>query len=217
MLMPEPYRRDHDDYIVNYVRTGQAKIIGIGREVEGRRKDGSTFPLDLAVSVFYIGSRRYFTGVVRDITERKRAEQALKDADRAKDEFLATMSHELRNPLAALTTAAHVLKVTDPSREAAIKARAVIERQTKHMARLIADLLDIGRVSRSRRICSTTRSSSRPRERPSRSACAPRATRPCCASPTRGSASSPGSASACSTCSCRAATARPAWASASRW
>jgi PAS domain S-box-containing protein len=147
MLMPEPYRGDHDGYIANYVRTGQAKIIGIGREVEGRRKDGSTFPLDLAVSVFYIGSRRYFTGVVRDITERKRAEQALKDADRAKDEFLATMSHELRNPLAALTTAAHVLKVTDPSREAAIKARAVIERQTKHMARLIADLLDIGRVS----------------------------------------------------------------------
>jgi PAS domain S-box-containing protein len=147
MLMPEGYRREHDDYIANYVRTGQAKIIGSGREVEGRRKDGSTFPLDLAVSVFYIGSRRYFTGVVRDITERKRAEQALKDADRAKDEFLATMSHELRNPLAALTTAAHVLKVTDPSREAAIKARAVIERQTKHMARLIADLLDIGRVS----------------------------------------------------------------------
>jgi signal transduction histidine kinase len=77
----------------------------------------------------------------------EREKQALQAADRAKDEFLATLSHELRNPLAALTAAAHVLKVSDPSREAAIKARGVIERQTKHMARLIADLLDIGRVS----------------------------------------------------------------------
>jgi signal transduction histidine kinase len=77
----------------------------------------------------------------------EREKQALQAADRAKDEFLATLSHELRNPLAALTAAAHVLKVTDPSREAAIKARAVIERQTRHMARLIGDLLDIGRVS----------------------------------------------------------------------
>lgn len=147
MLMPESYRREHDDYIANYVRTGQAKIIGSGREVEGRRKDGSTFPLDLAVSVFYIGSRRYFTGVVRDITERKRAEQALKEADRAKDEFLATLSHELRNPLAALTTAAHVLKVGDPGSAAAAQARAVIDRQSRQMARLIADLLDLSAIS----------------------------------------------------------------------
>jgi PAS domain S-box-containing protein len=147
ILMPEPYRRDHDGYIANYVRTGQAKIIGSGREVEGRRKDGSTFPLDLAVSVFYIGSRRYFTGVVRDITERKRAEQALKEADRAKDEFLATLSHELRNPLAALTTAAHVLKVGGPGSAAAAQARAVIDRQSRQMARLIADLLDLSAIS----------------------------------------------------------------------
>ena len=147
MLMPEPYRSGHDGYIANYVRTGQAKIIGIGREVEGRRKDGSTFPLDLAVSAFYIGSRRYFTGVVRDITERKRAEQALKEADRAKDEFLATLSHELRNPLAALTTAAHVLKVGDPGSAAAAQARAVIDRQTRQMARLVADLLDLSAIS----------------------------------------------------------------------
>jgi signal transduction histidine kinase len=77
----------------------------------------------------------------------EREKQALSAADRAKDEFLATLSHELRNPLAALTAAAHVLRVTDPTGEPAIKARAVIDRQTKHMARLIADLLDIGRVS----------------------------------------------------------------------
>ena len=81
MLMPEPYHSQHDGYIANYLRTGQAKIIGIGREVVGRRKDGSTFPMDLAISVFRLGKGRYFTGIVRDITERKRAEEELREAE----------------------------------------------------------------------------------------------------------------------------------------
>jgi signal transduction histidine kinase len=77
----------------------------------------------------------------------EREKSALQAADRAKDEFLAMLSHELRNPLAALTTAAHVLKIANPSEQAAVKARAVVERQTKHMARLVGDLLDISRVA----------------------------------------------------------------------
>ena len=79
------------------------------------------------------------------LAEREKA--ALQAADRAKDEFLAMLSHELRNPLAALTAAAHVLKLAEPNDPAAIKARAVVERQTKHMARLVGDLLDISRVA----------------------------------------------------------------------
>jgi len=78
MLMPEPFHHEHDAYIAYYLRTAHAKIIGIGREVEGRRKDGSTFPMDLAVSEFYLDERRYFTGIVRDITERKRHELNLR-------------------------------------------------------------------------------------------------------------------------------------------
>lgn len=78
ILMPEPYRGEHDGYIANYLRTGRAKVIGIGREVAGRRKDGSTFPIDLAASEFHPGGRRYLTGIVRDITERKRAEQTIR-------------------------------------------------------------------------------------------------------------------------------------------
>jgi PAS domain S-box-containing protein len=80
MLMPNPYQRDHDSYIGNYLRTGQRKIIGIGREVEGRRKDGTIFPLDLAVSEIHVGDRRMFTGIVRDITERKLADELLRQA-----------------------------------------------------------------------------------------------------------------------------------------
>ena len=75
MLMPSPDRERHDGYIQNYVRTGQAKIIGIGREVVGQRKDGTVFPMDLAVSEVKLANRRLFTGFVRDITERKRAEE----------------------------------------------------------------------------------------------------------------------------------------------
>ena len=81
MLMPEPYHTEHDGYVANYLDTGQAKIIGIGREVVGQRKDGSIFPMELAISVFRAGERRHFTGIVRDITERKRAEEGLRQAE----------------------------------------------------------------------------------------------------------------------------------------
>ncbi len=81
----------------------------------------------------------------QELAEREKA--ALQASDRAKDEFLAMLSHELRNPLAALTTAAHVLKLAGPNEAAAVHARAVVDRQTKHMARLVGDLLDISRVA----------------------------------------------------------------------
>ena len=85
MLMPAAYSEHHDQYVSNYLRTGQARIIGIGREVVGRRKDGSTFPMDLAVSEFRVHGRRMFVGIPRDVSERKRAEQTFKflaDAER---------------------------------------------------------------------------------------------------------------------------------------
>ena len=74
LLMPEPYRGDHDGYLQNYLSSGRKKIIGIGREVVGRRKDGSTFPMHLSVSEFLLEGRRLFAGIVHDLSERKKAE-----------------------------------------------------------------------------------------------------------------------------------------------
>ena len=78
-LMPEPYRSRHDHYISRYLSTHEAKIIGIGREVEGLRKDGSTFPMELAVGEMKSSGRRFFTGFIRDLTERQQTEARLQD------------------------------------------------------------------------------------------------------------------------------------------
>lgn len=80
LLMPEPYAGEHDGYLRRYVRTGEARIIGIGREVIGLRKDGSTFPLSLSVSEFHVGGRRMFTGMLHDITNRRRLEREILEA-----------------------------------------------------------------------------------------------------------------------------------------
>ena len=154
MLMPDPYHTAHDGYIANYHRTGERKIIGIGREVEGLRKDGSSFPMELAVSEFHLGGRRLFTGIIRDITERKRLERELHrriaelaETDRRKDEFLAMLAHELRNPLSAISNAV-LLATMAGGPEQTDWSLDVIKRQVKHLSRLIEDLLDVSRITR---------------------------------------------------------------------
>ena len=102
MLMAAPYCDEHDGYLARYLRTGEAKIIGIGREVMGRRKDGSIFPVDLAISEIQDPAGRLFTGIIRDITERKAAQARLVQSERlaALGEAMAGLTHESRNALA---------------------------------------------------------------------------------------------------------------------
>ncbi len=112
MLMPSPYRENHDGYMNRYLKTGERRIIGIGRVVVGERKDGSTFPMELAVGEMRSNDRRFFTGFVRDLTEHQRTEARLQELQSelvqisrltAMGEMASTLAHELNQPLAAIT------------------------------------------------------------------------------------------------------------------
>lgn len=87
-IMPEKYARDHDSYVTNYMNTGVKKVIGKGREVEGRRKDGTTFPLYLSIGEMYVSGKRYFTGIARDITIDVEMREKIRIAQQQADELL---------------------------------------------------------------------------------------------------------------------------------
>lgn len=104
ILMPEPDRDEHDGYLARYLREGQARIIGIGREVTGRRKDGTTFPLHLSVGEMAAGGERKFTGILHDLSARVAMEAQMREqaALARLGEMAAVIAHEVRNPLAGI-------------------------------------------------------------------------------------------------------------------
>jgi two-component system sensor kinase FixL len=113
MLMPSPYREQHDGYLARYLATGEKRIIGTGRLVVGQRKDGTTFPMELAVGEMRSGQRRFFTGFVRDLTERQETQKRLQEVQSelifvsrftALGEMASTLAHELNQPLTAATS-----------------------------------------------------------------------------------------------------------------
>ena len=156
MLMPETYASEHDGYLNNYHKTGIKKIIGIGREVVGQKKDGSTFPMNLSVNEVHLSDRTVYAGIVDDITERVAAEAKLQDyaqklewtnmeisdalreaeeATQAKSAFLASMSHELRTPLNSIIGFAKVLQKN--------KAQNLNDKDLKYLERLTVNATDL--------------------------------------------------------------------------
>ncbi len=152
ILMPEPAAAAHDGYLAAYLGGGPAKIIGLGREVEGRRRDGSTFPLELAVSETSVAGHRLFVGVLRDLTERKAIERqqqearlAAERANRAKSQFLANMSHEIRTPLNGVIGMAEILRDSPlPPRQA--EMAATIANSGRVLVEIVNDVLDFSKI-----------------------------------------------------------------------
>lgn len=144
MLMPQPYRDAHDGYLARYMRTGERRIIGIGRIVVGQRKNGETFPMELAVGEFASPNGNFFTGFVRDLTDRQEAERRIEDlqtellhASRLSvmGQMASTMAHELNQPLTAVTNyleaGRHLISTgaAPPERIADLMEKAVAQAQ----------------------------------------------------------------------------------------
>jgi PAS domain S-box-containing protein len=141
ILMPEPYHSEHDGYLLNYMNGGKAKVIGIGREVSGRRKNGTTFPLFLAVTNTNNKGQPLFVGMVRDLSEQKRLEKL-------KNEFVSTVSHELRTPLTSIRGS---LSLIDGGAvgEVSDKIKPLIEialNNSERLILLINDILDMEKI-----------------------------------------------------------------------
>ena len=155
MIMPATQADMHDGFLSNYRSTGDAKIIGIRRELEGLHMDGSIFPLELSISETILDNRHMFTGIVHDNTERKRVEEVLlaaRDqadaANLAKSEFLSSMSHELRTPLNAILGFGQLLEQNpkDPLNSSQLEHTQQILKGGQHLLKLINEVLELAQI-----------------------------------------------------------------------
>ena len=141
VLAPEPYRDAHDGYLAKYLETGEAKVIGQTRELEGQRRDGERFPVELAVAELMIEGERLFVGVIRDISQRK-------EMDRMKNEFVSTVSHELRTPLTSIRGSLGLITggtVGDIPQQAMMMVD-LAAKNTERLISLVNDILDIEKI-----------------------------------------------------------------------
>lgn len=149
MLMPSHFANNHDQYLLNYHKTGEEKIIGSGREVEAQRKDGSIFPIDLSVSkVLQEGDKIYFSGIVRDISVRKKSEEEILRSNQELERFAYIASHDLKEPLRMLSNFTGLLQheYAKEMDETASQYMSFIMDASKRMQVLVSDLLEYSRI-----------------------------------------------------------------------
>ena len=154
-IIPPGYREAHQRGLAHFMATGEGPVLGKRLELTAQRADGTQFPCELAITLTRMPDQPpFFTAYLRDITEQKQAREALRQAaerlaqaDRNKDEFLAMLAHELRNPLAPMRNAVQLLEMAGSSDEERCKAQSILERQIENMGRMINDLLDVSRIT----------------------------------------------------------------------
>lgn len=153
MLMPESHTLQHDAYMDRYSEGGKPKVVGRGTEVEGQRLDGSRFPIHISVSEFSVAGDRFFSGVIRDISELKHVENDLmlakeeaERANQAKTEFLSSMSHELRTPLNAIMGFAQLFSYDLSANSEQKETADEIYKAGRHLRTLIDDILELGKI-----------------------------------------------------------------------
>ena len=151
ILMPEPDRSNHDKYIGNYHATGKGKIIGKGREVIGRRKNGTMFPFLLSISEVILENKKIFTGVVHDISELREVKDALakeRDLSELKSRFVTMASHEFRTPLSTILSSVSLIsRYNDPKdEEKRLKHVNRIKSSVNNLTGILNDFLSLSRL-----------------------------------------------------------------------
>ena len=154
LIIPPAVREQHRSRLAHYIATGESSILNRRLEMTGVRSDGSELPVELTVTRIQVDGPPVFTAHLRDITDRKRLEDQLRqyiadlsEADRRKDEFLAMLAHELRNPLAAIDYSMQLLRASPEQHSFATE---ITQRQVRQLSRLIDDLLDVSRITTNR-------------------------------------------------------------------